>query len=88
MNRRKRLAAIVAGMATAVATALSAGFLLSPNAGALEDVSAQAQALWTNPNTGAECRRLREQQESRTERPALPTRRPGVRCHRRSTSPC
>jgi len=53
MNRRKRLAAIVAGMATAVATALSAGFLLSPNAGALEDVSAQAQALWTNPNTGA-----------------------------------
>ncbi|GAA2159612.1 MULTISPECIES: glycoside hydrolase family 6 protein [Glycomyces] len=53
MNRRKRLAAIVAGMATAVATALSAGFLLSPNAGAQEDVSAQAQALWTNPNTGA-----------------------------------
>lgn len=53
MKRRQRLAAIVAGAATAVAAALSAGFLLSPNAGAQEDVSAQAQALWTNPNTGA-----------------------------------
>jgi len=52
MNRRNRLAAIVAGAATAVVAALSAGFLLSPNAGA-QDVSAQAQALWTNPNTAA-----------------------------------
>ncbi|MEU6248680.1 glycoside hydrolase family 6 protein [Glycomyces sp. NPDC047010] len=52
MNRRNRLAAIVAGAATAVVAALSAGFLLSPNAGA-QDVSAQAEALWTNPNTQA-----------------------------------
>jgi endoglucanase len=55
MKRRQRLAAIVAGAATAVAAALSAGFLLSPNAGAQDDdaITAQAQALWTNPNTGA-----------------------------------
>ncbi|GAA1681519.1 glycoside hydrolase family 6 protein [Glycomyces endophyticus] len=52
MNRRQRLAAIVAATATAVAAALSAGLLLSPNAGA-QDVSAQAEALWTNPNTQA-----------------------------------
>ncbi|THV30772.1 glycoside hydrolase family 6 protein [Glycomyces paridis] len=52
MKRRQRLAAIVAGTATAVATALGTGVLLSPNAGA-QDVSAQAQALWTNPNTQA-----------------------------------
>ncbi|SDD68010.1 glycoside hydrolase family 6 protein [Glycomyces harbinensis] len=53
MNRRQRLAAIVAGSATAVATALGAGFMLSPNAGAQDGVTAQAQALWTNPNTQA-----------------------------------
>jgi endoglucanase len=53
VKRRQRLAAIVAGAATAAAAALSAGFLLSPNAGAQDDVSAQAQALWTNPNTQA-----------------------------------
>lgn len=54
MKRRQRLAAIVAGAATAVAAALSAGLMLSPTAGAQEDpVTAQAQALWTNPNTGA-----------------------------------
>ena len=55
MKRRQRLAAIVAGAATAVAAALSAGFLLSPNAGAQDDdaITTQAQALWTNPNTGA-----------------------------------
>ncbi|MEU6861023.1 glycoside hydrolase family 6 protein [Glycomyces sp. NPDC046736] len=51
MNRRQRLAAIVAGAATAVATALSAGFLLSPGAGAQD--AAQSQALWTNPDTQA-----------------------------------
>jgi endoglucanase len=53
MNRRQRLAAIVAGSATAVATALGAGFMLSPGAGAQDGVTAQAQALWTNPNTQA-----------------------------------
>jgi endoglucanase len=53
MNRRQRLAAIVAGSATAVATALGAGLMLSPNAGAQDGVTAQAQALWTNPNTQA-----------------------------------
>ncbi|MCD0446722.1 glycoside hydrolase family 6 protein [Glycomyces sp. A-F 0318] len=53
MKRRQRLAAIVAGTATAVATALGAGLLLSPNAGAQDGVTAQAQALWTNPNTQA-----------------------------------
>ncbi|MCC3764418.1 glycoside hydrolase family 6 protein [Glycomyces sp. TRM65418] len=53
MKRRQRLAAIVAGAATAAVAALGAGFLLSPNAGAQDDVSAQAQALWTNPDTQA-----------------------------------
>ncbi|WP_112134879.1 glycoside hydrolase family 6 protein [Glycomyces dulcitolivorans] len=53
MNRRQRLAGVVAAAATALAAALGAGFLLSPNAGAQDDVSAQAQALWTNPNTQA-----------------------------------
>ncbi|MQM26107.1 glycoside hydrolase family 6 protein [Glycomyces albidus] len=52
MNRRQRLAGVVAAVVTAAAAALSAGLLLSPNAGA-QDVSAQAQALWTNPNTQA-----------------------------------
>jgi endoglucanase len=55
MKRRQRLAAIVAGAATAVAAALSAGILLSPNAGAQDnDVSTeQSQALWVDPNTQA-----------------------------------
>lgn len=55
MKRRQRLAAIVAGAATAVAAALSAGFLLSPNAGAQDNdaITAQAQALWVDPNTQA-----------------------------------
>jgi len=55
MNRRQRLAAIVAGTATAVAAVLSAGLLLSPNAGAQDGdaITAQAQALWINPNTQA-----------------------------------